>query len=76
MVIYLAATPAVIENRLGGRLYKNGIIGLEKKGLNGVMAERVPLYKKYANYTFETSDQSKEDIAKRIMSELNLQSAF
>lgn len=70
--IYLQATPGIIVTRLGDRLYKNGIIGLEAKGLNGVMAERVPLYEKYAQFRIETSDQSKEEIAKKIIIELKL----
>lgn len=70
--IYLMATPVVIEARLGDRLYENGIIGLEEKGLTAVMAERIPLYEKYAQYRIETSDQSKEAIAKKIIMELKL----
>ena len=66
-VVYLETTPETIEKRLGDRLYKNGIIGLEEKGLRGLMAERVPLYEKYADYTFKSRDQSKDEMAKIVM---------
>lgn len=66
-VVYLETTPDIIKKRLGDRLYQNGIIGLEEKGLAGVMAERTPLYQKYADYTFHSAEQSKEEMAKGII---------
>lgn len=65
--VYLEVTPETIEKRLGERLYQNGIIGLLEKGLRGLMAERVPLYKKYADYIFKSGDQSKDEMAKVVM---------
>ena len=67
IVVYLETTPDIIEKRLGDRLYKNGIIGLEEKGLPGVMAERIPLYQKYADYTFKSGNQTKEEMAKKVI---------
>lgn len=67
VVVYLETDPATIEKRLGERLYQNGIIGLEEKGLKGLMAERVPLYEKYADRTFKSTDQSKDEMAKIIL---------
>jgi len=70
MVVYLKATAEIIEKRLGRNLYTNGIIGLEEKGLAGVMAERMPLYEKYADYIFESKDQTKEEMAQKVISGL------
>ena len=62
-VIYLRTTPDIVEKRLGERLYKNGIIGLEEKGLAKLMEERAVLYNKYADLTFDTSNQTKAEMA-------------
>ncbi len=63
IVVYLEAGPDIILKYLGDNLYKNGIVGLEEKGLAGVMAERIPLYEKYADFTFHSGDQTKEEMA-------------
>jgi shikimate kinase len=73
IVIYLEATPETIEKRLGENLYKNGIIGLEEKGLSGLMAERIPLYKKYADFTLHSGDQTKEEMAQIVITTLRAQ---
>ncbi len=66
-VIHLLITPEEIEKRLGDRLYKNGIIGLKEKGLPGIMAERMPLYERYAGRTINACGMRPELIAKEIM---------
>lgn len=66
-VVYLDTTPEIIEKRMGERLYQNGIIGLEEKGLRGLMAERIPLYEKMTDHTFKSGEQSKEEMARIIM---------
>ncbi len=73
LVVYLQADPQTIAGRLGDRLYKNGIIGLEEKGLAGVMAERVPFYEKYADVTFHSGDQSREEMTAIIIDNLKSQ---
>jgi shikimate kinase len=70
VVVYLEASPETIEKRLGENLYKNGIIGLEEKGLAGLMAERVPLYEKYADFTLHSGNQTKQDMAQRVIAVL------
>ena len=66
-IIYLRATPQTIEKRLGDRLYKNGVVGLKEKGLAKLMAERAVFYEKYADYTFDTGDQSVEEMSKKVI---------
>jgi len=68
--VYLKTTPEIVEKRLGERLYQNGIIGLEEKGLAKLMAERSVLYEKYADYTFQSGEQTKEEMAKIVISGL------
>ncbi len=66
-VVYLKTVPETIEKRMGERLYKNGIVGLKEKGLKKLMEERAVLYEKFANYTFNSGDQSKEEMAKKVI---------
>jgi len=66
-VIYIQAPPEVIAQHLGDNLHKNGIIGLEEKGLAGVMAERTPLYEKYADLTFVSDIQTREEMVEKIL---------
>jgi shikimate kinase len=70
VVVYLEAQAGTIAKRLGENLYKNGIIGLEEKGLAGVMAERIPLYEKYADFTYHSDDQTKEGMAQKVITAL------
>lgn len=67
VIVYLRTTPEIIEKRMGDRLYKNGIIGLKEKGLAGLMDERIPLYEKYADYSFDSGDQSKQNMAEIVL---------
>ena len=67
LVVYLRTTPAIVEKRLGERLYKNGIIGLEEKGLPKLMAERAVLYEKYQDYTFDSGEQTKQEMAEKVI---------
>lgn len=70
IVVYLEAKPDIILKHLGDNLHKNGIVGLEEKGLEGVMAERIPLYEKYANFTFHSGEQTKDEMACLVISGL------
>lgn len=72
VVVYLEAEPETVKQRLGDRLYQNGIIGLEEKGLAGVMAERIPLYEKYSDFKFISKGQSKDEMAKEVIAGLKL----
>ncbi len=69
-LIYLRVPPRIIESRLGDRLHRNGIVGLEEKGLAGVMAERIPLYEGYADYVFDSEMQSVQEMAEKIITTL------
>ena len=72
LVVYLRTTPAIVEKRLGERLYKNGIIGLEEKGLPKLMAERAVLYEKYQDYTFDSGEQTKQEMAEKVIAGLRV----
>ena len=69
-VVYLEAEPETIEKRLGDKLYQNGILGLKEKGLKKLMEERSVLYEKYADLTFHSEEQTKQEMANNIISEL------
>ncbi len=67
VVVYLETQAEIIKERMGDRLYQNGIIGLEEKGLARLMAERSVFYEKYADYTFVSGNQSKQEMAEKVL---------
>jgi shikimate kinase len=67
LVIYLVASAEDIKERLGEKLYKDGIIGLETKGLENVVKERLPLYEKYADCSIKTSGLSPERVLVEVL---------
>lgn len=69
-VVYLKTDPETIEKRLGDKLYKNGILGLKEKGLKKLMEERAVYYEKYADVTFDSKDQTKQEMAETIVKKL------
>jgi shikimate kinase len=71
-VVYLETEPETIEKRLGKKLYQNGILGLKEKGLKKLMEERAVYYNKYADFTFHSGEQTKEEVADMIVKKLNL----
>lgn len=73
VVVYLEASSETIEKRLGENLYKNGIIGLEEKGLAGLMVERIPLYEKYTDLTLHSGNQTKQEMAQKVIVALEAQ---
>ena len=70
IVVYLETEPETIEKRIGNKLYKNGILGLKEKGLKKLMEERKVFYKKYADFTLYSKEQTKQEIADSILSKL------
>jgi len=53
-IIWLNAPLSLLQERLAPDVNnERGIIGLEEKGLDGLFAERMPLYEKWAQYTID-----------------------
>lgn len=69
-VIHLGVNEEEIKRRLGKNLYKDGIIGLETKGLNQIILERLPLYKKYEDLFIDTNNLGKEDVAEEVLKKI------
>jgi len=67
LVIYLVASAEDIKERLGEKLFKDGIIGLETKGLENVVKERLPLYEKYADCSVKTSGLNPERVLVEVL---------
>ena len=61
-VIYLGVSEEEIKRRLGDNLYKDGIIGLETKGLSKIISERKPLYEKYADLYIDTNGLNVKEV--------------
>ncbi|PIV46076.1 shikimate kinase [bacterium (Candidatus Moisslbacteria) CG12_big_fil_rev_8_21_14_0_65_36_11] len=52
LVIFLRSSFAKIRRRVGDPV-KRGVIGIKSKSLKKIYEERLPLYKKYADYILE-----------------------
>ncbi len=70
IVIHLEVSEAEIKRRLGENLYKDGIIGLETKGLTKIIEERMPFYKKYADLCIDTNNLSVDEVAEIIFEKI------
>ena len=69
-VIYLGVSEEEIKRRLGENLYKDGIIGLETKGLNQIIKERLPLYKKYSDLYIDTNGLTVDQVAEIVFEKI------
>ncbi len=67
-IIFVDVPLAELHRRIDPDLVQNdrGIIGLREKGLDGLYAERAPLYQKFAHYTVACAGLAEEDIIQRI----------
>jgi len=70
LVIHLGVSEDEIKRRLGDNLYKDGIIGLETKGLGQIISERLPLYKKYADLYIDTNGLSVDEVVETIFEKI------
>ncbi|MDO8467082.1 MAG: shikimate kinase [bacterium] len=62
VAIYLSTPIDVIRKNLGDQIEQRGIVGLRGRGLEGVFAERSPLYEKYAHFTVDCGSKSAEEV--------------
>lgn len=69
-VIHLGVSEEEIKRRLGDGLYKDGIIGLEEKGLGNIILERMPLYKQYADLYLDTTGLKREEVVTEILKKI------
>lgn len=65
-IVYLETNPESIEKRIDTE--SRGIVGLKDKNFHTLHAERVSLYKKYANTSMDVTEKSPEQIAEEILS--------
>lgn len=70
LVIHLGVGEEEIKRRLGDNLYKDGIIGLETKGLAKIIAERLPLYQKYADLYIDTNNLEKKEVIEEVLKKI------
>ena len=66
-IIYLKASFPVIESRIEDPIAR-GVTGLDKKTLEEIYLERVPIYERWAEYTIDTDDKTVEEICEEIRS--------
>lgn len=70
LIIHLGVGEEQIKKRLGKNLYQDGIIGLETKGLSGIIKERSPLYQKYADLYIDTDNLKKEEVLTEVLKKI------
>ena len=68
LIIYLDVPLEEVRARIGENPGNSrGIVGLPEKGLDGLFAERTPLFSKYAQYTIQSLGRDPQDVAKEVM---------
>ena len=65
-IIYLDLPLEELKGRLSHNLETRGIVGLTEKGLDGLFAERTPLYRKFAHHIVDCLGLNEEEIINRI----------
>ena len=65
-IVYLSCPLSVLDQRIGD-MNARGIAAPPGQGLNEVEAERVPLYKQYADATLDVGTQSMEDALDQLL---------
>lgn len=65
-IIYLELPLSEIKKRIGRIAEMRGIVGLAEKGLDGLFAERVPLYEKFAHHTINCQNLTEDEILQSI----------
>lgn len=66
-VIYLALPFEEIRRRLGDGAMARGVVGLQEKKLDGLFAERDPIYQKEAHHSLNCLGLSEEAIIEKIL---------
>lgn len=67
-IVYLSVSLAEIERRLSIDTERQGeIIGIKEKGLDGLFAERTPLYEEWAQYVIDCDGKSQADITAEVI---------
>lgn len=68
VIINLELPLVEIKKRLADGLEARGIVGLKEKGLAGLYAERVPLYRRFAHHTIQCASLKKDQILDKVVS--------
>lgn len=67
MVVFLSLPLEMISKNLGADIKSRGIVGFNEKGLDGVLAERRPLYEKYAGHTIDCAGLAPQEICEKLV---------
>lgn len=66
-VIFLDVGVTALQNRLKGKMMMRGIVGLnDEEGFEALFQSRLPLYRKYAVHTLSITDETEEEIVRKI----------
>ena len=65
-IVFLDAGIERLKRNLGKKINKNGILGLQEKGIEGVFAERTPMYRVSADVVLELKEMKREVVANRL----------
>ena len=65
-VVFLDAGIERLKRNLGKKINKNGILGLREKGIEGIFAERTPMYRASADVVLELKEMKKGEVADKL----------
>jgi len=71
VIVYLDALVETLKDRIGSPTAR-GVVGAHSKTLEDLYAERIPLYKKYADVTVQSNKQTPEEVVEEIKTKLKL----
>ena len=71
VTVFIDVSPSVLEKRLSN-IATRGIAAKQGESVEDILRERLPLYKKYADFTISTENENVESSVEKIVSLLKL----
>lgn len=71
VTLFIDVSPSVLEKRLSN-ITTRGIAAKQGESVEDILRERLPLYKKYADFTISTENENVESSVEKIVSLLKL----
>lgn len=71
VTVFIDVSPSVLEKRLSN-ITTRGIAAKQGESVEDILRERLPLYKKYADFTISTENENVESSVEKIVSLLKL----
>ena len=73
-IVYLKVAPEIILERIGNTGRIGRLVRTQEKSLEALIAERVPLYEKFADYTIDTGQLTVDETVVAVVAHATMQS--